>query len=107
MIRERVSNQGAISRHRLITEYGTFVLINKYDANDVFLYKQDFVNHNHAYYIRYSNDNQVSISLFNPTEMFSIFDEDYNAFIADNVTINCDIAYDKKPYTTTDNFYNG
>lgn len=40
MIRERVPNQGAISRHRLITEYDTFVLMNKYDANDVYLYKK-------------------------------------------------------------------
>ena len=99
MIRERVPNQGAISRHRLITEYDTFVLMNKYDANDVYLYKKDFKNSKDAYYIRYSNDNKINIELFSPTACFSIFDEDYNAFIADNVTIDYDIAYDKKPYT--------
>lgn len=99
MIRERVPSVGSISRHRLITEYNAFVMINKYDANDVFLYKQDFVNSSHAYYIRYDNDNRIAISLFNPTDTFSVFDENYAAFIADNVAINCDIAYDKKPYT--------
>ena len=62
MIRERVPNQGAISRHRLITEYNAFVMINKYDANDVFLYKQDSVHNNRAYYIRYSNDNNRRIA---------------------------------------------
>lgn len=99
MIRERISTQDAISRHRLITEYETFILINKYDASDVCLYKKDFKNSNHAYYIRYTNDNKVNVQLFSPTATFSIFDEDYNAFIADNVTIDVDIAYDKKPYT--------
>ena len=99
MIRERVPSIGSISRHRLITEYNAFVMINKYDANDVFLYKQDSVHNNRAYYIRYSNDNNIGIVSFNPTETFIIFDSDYNAFIADNVTIDCDIAYDKKPYT--------
>lgn len=99
MIRERVSNQDAISRHRLITEYETFILMNKYDASDVCLYKKDFKNSNHAYYIRYTNDNKVNVQLFSPTATFSIFDADYNAFIADNVTIDVDIAYDKKPYT--------
>lgn len=99
MIRERVSNQDAISRHRLITEYETFILMNKYDASDVYLYKKDFKTSNHIYYIRYANDNKVTVQLFSPTETFSIFDADYNAFIADNVTIDVDIAYDKKPYT--------
>lgn len=99
MIRERVSNQDAISRHSLIIKYETFVLINKYDASDVYLYQKDFKNSKHAYYIRYTNDNKVTVQLFSPTETFSIFDADYNAFIADNVTITCDIEYDKKPYT--------
>lgn len=99
MIRERVSTQGAIPRRCLITDYDAFVLINKYDTNDVYLYKKDFTNYNSIFYIRYTNDNKVTVQLFSPTGTFSIFDEDYNAFIADNVTIDCDIAYDKKPYT--------
>lgn len=99
MIRERVPNQGAIPRHFLITDYDTFVVINKYDASDAYLYKKDSVHNNRAYYIRYSNDNNIGIVSFNPTETFIIFNSDYNAFIANNVTIDCDIAYDKKPYT--------
>ena len=99
MIRERVQNHGAIPRHRLITEYENIIIMNKYNASDVNLYKKDFKNSNHAYYIRYTNDNKVTVQLFSPTETFSIFDADYNAFIADNVTIDVDIAYDKKPYT--------
>ena len=99
MIRERVQNHGAIPRHRLITEYETFIIMNKYDASEVYLYQKAFKNSKHAYYIRYTNDNKVTVQLFSPTETFSIFDADYNAYIADNVTIDCDIAYDKKPYT--------
>lgn len=99
MIRERVQNHGVIPRHCLITEYNAFVVINKYDENGVFLYKKDSVHNNRAYYIRYSNDNNIGIVSFNPTETFMIFDADYNAFIAENVTIDVDIAYDKKPYT--------
>ena len=99
MIRERVQNNGAIQRHRLIRDYDAFVLMNKYDANDVSLYKKDFVSNNCAYYVRFTNNNVVAVELFNPTETFNIFDEDYNAFIADNVTTTCDIVYDKKPYT--------
>lgn len=99
MIRERVQSVGAIPRHCLITNYNAFVLINKYDASKIYLYKKDSVHNNRAYYIRYSNDNNIGIVSFNPTETFIIFDSDYNAFIADNVTINFDIAYDKKTYT--------
>ncbi len=98
MIRERVQSVGAIPRHFLITNYNAFVLINKYDASKIYLYKKDSVHNNRAYYIRYSNDNNIGIVSFNPTETFIIFDSDYNAFIADNVTIDCNIAYDKKPY---------
>lgn len=98
MIRERVSNQGAIPRHYLITNYDDFVIMNKYDANDISLYKKDCMNSKEAYYIRFTGDNCVTIELFNTTETFNIFDENYNAFIADNVTITCDIEYDKKPY---------
>ena len=99
MIRERVSNPDAIPRRCLITDYDTFVVINKYDASDTYLYKKDFKNSNHAYYIRYTNDNKVTVQSFSPTETFSIFNVDYNAFIADNVTIDVDIKYDKKSYT--------
>lgn len=42
MIRERVSTQGAIPRRCSITDYDTFVLINKYDASDAYLYKKRF-----------------------------------------------------------------
>lgn len=99
MIRERVSTQGAIPRRCLITDYDTFVLINKYDASDAYLYKKDFTNYDSVFYIRYISDNGATIELFEPKNTFDIFDENYNAFIADNVAINCDIAYDKKPYT--------
>ena len=99
MIRERVQNHGVIPRHCMITEYETFIIMNKYDASDVYLYQKACKNSKHAYYIRYTNDNKVTVQLFSPTETFSIFNADYNAYIADNVTIDCDIAYDKKPYT--------
>lgn len=99
MIRECVSTQGAIPRRCLITDYDAFVVINKYDVSDVYLYQKDFKNSYHAYYIRYTNDNKVTVQSFSPTATFSIFDADYNAFIADNVTITCDVEYDKKPYT--------
>lgn len=99
MIRERVSTQGAIPRRCLITDYDTFVLINKYDASDAYLYKKDFTNYNSAFYIRYISDNGATIELFEQKNTFDIFDENYNAFIADNVVVNCDIEYDKKPYT--------
>lgn len=99
MIRERVSTQGAIPRRCSITDYDTFVLINKYDASDAYLYKKDFTNYNSVFYIRYISDNGATIELFEPKNTFDIFDENYNAFIADNVVVNCDIEYDKKPYT--------
>lgn len=101
MIRERVQNNGVIPRHCLIMNYNAFVLINKYDANKISLYKKDWININNdqAYYIRLTNTNDVGVEIYTPTETFDIFDEDYDAFIADNVTITCDIAYDKKPYT--------
>lgn len=99
MIRERVSTQGAIPRRCLITDYDTFVLINKYDESDAYLYKKDFTNYDSAFYIRYISDNGATIELFEPKNTFDIFDENYNAFIADNVAIDCNIAYDKKPYT--------
>lgn len=99
MIRERVQNNGVIPRHCLITDYDAFVLIDKYDDNNISLYKKDFTNNDHAFYIRYTNKSCADIELFNPTETFDIFDEDYNAFIADNIITDFDIVYDKKPYT--------
>lgn len=107
MIRERAQNHSAISRHCVIKNYDAFVLINKYDANQVSLYKKDYVSDKRAYYIRFTNDNVVNIEIYKPTETFNIFDENYDAFIAENVVIDCDIAYDKKPYTAIDNFYQG
>ena len=44
MIRERVSTQGAIPRRCLITDYDAFVLINKYDASKISLYKKDWTD---------------------------------------------------------------
>ena len=32
MIRERVQNHGVIPRHCMITEYETFIIMNKYDV---------------------------------------------------------------------------
>lgn len=66
MIRERVSTQGAIPRHCLITDYDAFVLINKYDASDAYLYKKDFTNYNSVFYIRYISNNGATIELFEP-----------------------------------------
>ena len=51
MIRERAQNHSAISRHCFIKNYDAFVLINKYDANQVSLYKKDYVSDERAYYI--------------------------------------------------------
>lgn len=101
MIRERVQNNGVIPRHCLITNYNAFVLINKYDASKISLYKKDWININNdqAYYIRLTNKNGVGVEMYTPTETFNIFDEDYDAFIADNIEIDFDIVYDKKPYT--------
>lgn len=107
MIRERVQNHDAIPRYRFIKNYDAFVLINKDDANQVSLYKKDYVSDERAYYIRFTNDNVVNIEIYKTTETFDIFYENYDAFIAENVVTNCDIVYDKKPYTTMDNFYNG
>lgn len=98
MIRERVQNNGAIPRRCLITDYDAFVLINKDDASDVYLYKKDFANYNSTFYIRYIGDKGATIELFNPTNTFDIFDENYNAFIAENVVATCNVEYDKKPY---------
>lgn len=98
MIRERVSNQGAIPRRCLITDYDAFVLINKYDASDAYLYKKDFTNYNSIFYIRYIGDKGATIELFDQTNTFDIFDENYDAFIAENVVATCDVEYDKKPY---------
>ena len=107
MIRERVQNYGAIPRHYLIKNYDAFVLINRNDVNQISLYKKDFtgVDDNQAYYIRFTNNNCFNIEVFQPTHTFDIFDDNYDAFIADNIIIDFDIAYDRKPYT--DNFYNG
>lgn len=99
MIRERVQNQGAIPRRCLITDYDAFVLINKHDTDDVYLYKKDFTNYNSTFYIRYIGDKGATIELFEPTNTFDIFDENYAAFIAENVVVTCDVEYDKKPYT--------
>lgn len=99
MIRERVSHQGVIPRRCLITDYDAFVLINKYDASDVYLYKKDFTNYNSTFYIRYIGDKGATIELLEPTNTFDIFDENYDAFIAENVVATCDVEYDKKPYT--------
>lgn len=109
MIRERVQNHGAIPRYHLITSYDAFVLINKDDANQISLYKKDWmsIDDKQAYYVRFTNNNGVGVEIYKPTETFNIFDENYDAFIAENVVTNCDIVYDKKPYTTMDNFYNG
>ena len=109
MIRERVQNHDAIPRYRFIKNYDAFVLINKDDANQVSLYKKDWmsIDDKQAYYIRFTNNNGVSVEIYKPTETFNIFDENYDAFIAENVVTNCDIVYDKKPYINTDNFYNG
>lgn len=45
MIRERVQNHGVIPRHCLITNYNAFVLINKYDASKISLYKKRLDRH--------------------------------------------------------------
>lgn len=101
MIRERVQNHGAIPRHCLITNYNAFVLINKYDASKISLYKKDWtdINDDQTYYIRLTNNNGIGVEIYHPSETFNIFDEDYDAFIADNINMDFDIVYDKKPYT--------
>lgn len=109
MIRERVQNHGAIPRYHLITSYDAFVLINKDDANQISLYKKDWmsIDNNQAYYIRFTNNSSVGVEIYKPTETFNIFDENYDAFIAENVVTDFDIVYDRKPYTAMDNFYQG
>lgn len=109
MIRERVQNHGAIPRHCLIKNYDAFVLINKDDANQISLYKKDWESlyHDQIYYIRFTNNNGVGVEIYKSTETFNIFDENYDAFIAENVVTDFDIVYDRKPYTAMDNFYQG
>lgn len=109
MIRERVQNHGAIPRYRFITNYNAFVLINRDDATQISLYKKDWmsIDDEHAYYIRFTNNNSVGVEIYKPTETFDIFDENYDAFIVENVVTNFDILYDRKPYTTLDNCDNG
>lgn len=101
MIRERVQNHGVIPRHCLITNYNAFVLIDREDANSISLYKKDITSmgDNKVYYIRFTNNNCFNIEVFQTTDTFDIFDDECDAFIADNINMDFDIVYDKKPYT--------
>lgn len=94
MIKERVKCE-AIPRIHRISSYDAFVMIEDNDDNTISLCKKEMQDNKYAYYIQYHNDGNVNLWYCKLNETFNILRETVDVYVAKNVSVNCEVEYER------------